>query len=321
MAPCIPHRALAADPAAQVQVAPYDAPIRYSGRWDTADKTGPRCEWPACMVTLKFTGTAINARLSDPGHNFWQVFVDGKPAAKLALQSGAHDYPIVSGLAPGEHIVTLAKATESFFGPTQFLGFTLDAGAKPLAPAPVTRRIEVIGDSISCGYGLEAANQREHFSPGTENAADAYGALAARKLDADYACLAWSGRKMWPDNTLPEIYDRTIPTEPASKWDFSSWTPDAIIINLSTNDFGKADPDEAQWTAAYRRFIALLRTHYPNAQIYCCTGPMLGDGATRKPRADAVRYVQEIVATENTAGDAKIHFLDFGQQDSANGIG
>ncbi len=72
----------------------------------------------------------------------------------------------------------------------------------------------MIGDSISCGYGNEGKSQNEHFSPDTENARDAYGAIAARRLGADYACVAWSGRKMWPDNTVPEIYDRALPQDP-----------------------------------------------------------------------------------------------------------
>lgn len=315
--------AIAADPAPAlpVEIPPGDPAIHYSGRFDMRDKTAPRCEWPACSIAIKFNGTDIGARFNDSGHNYWQVEIDGKPGAKLALQSGTNACAIAAGLAPGEHIVTLTKATEAFFGATQFLGFELNAGAKALPFPAVARRLEVVGDSISCGYGVEAANQNEHFTPQTENAYDAWGAVAARRLGADYACLAWSGRKMWPDNTMGEIYDRTLAGEASPKWDFSSWTPDAVVINLSTNDFGRSDPDEAQWTGAYRKFIARVRGNYPKAVIYCATGPMLGDSPARKPRTDAVNYVQKVVAAENAAGDANVRALDFGQQDPANGLG
>ena len=56
--------------------------------------------------------------------------------------------------------------------------------------------MEVIGDSISCGYGNEAANEHEHFSPTTENAYFSYGAIAARAFNADYTCIAWKWEKV-----------------------------------------------------------------------------------------------------------------------------
>ena len=113
-------------------------------------------------------------------------------------EKGAHLYRVVSGLTAGEHTVRLVKATEPMIGVTQIQGFQLSAGGQLLPQPAPRRRLEVIGDSISCGYGNEGANQNEHFTPKTENAYFTYGADAARSLGADYVCLAWSGRKMWP---------------------------------------------------------------------------------------------------------------------------
>ena len=314
--------AIEADPApAQTEVSPGDPAVRYSGRFDMRDRTAPRCEWPACMITLKFSGTDIAVKFADTGRCIWQTEVDGAPGAKLELQKDAHVYGIAAGLPRGEHIVTLTRATEAFTGVSQFLGFELDPGAKALPLPPAARRLEIVGDSISCGYGVEAANQREHFTFQTENAYDAYGAVAARKLGADYTCIAWSGRKMGPDNTLPEIYDRTLANDPALKWDFSAWTPDAVVINLGTNDFGRANPEEASWIDAYRKFIARVRANYPKALIYCATGPMLGDDSARNPRSTQLDYIRKIVAAENAAGDTKVRALDFGQQIPENGLG
>ena len=308
-----------------LSIAPADPAIGYSGRFDTRDKAGPRCEWPASAITLKFSGAGLAVRFADTGDNFWQVAIDGAPTAKIETRGSARAYPVATGLAQGEHIVTLTKATESFAGITQFLGFDLTPGSKPLALPAATpaRRIEVIGDSISCGYGVEAANQHEHYTPQTQNAWLAYGAIAARALGADYTCIAWSGRKMWPDNTIPELYDLALPTDPKSQWPFTTPAPDAIIINLGTNDFGGKFPDQEQWIAAYRKFIARLRTRYPKAAIYCATGTMLGDGDAygRNPKSTLLDCVQKIVAAENAAGNANIRALDFGQQNPADGIG
>jgi lysophospholipase L1-like esterase len=207
-------------------------------------------------------------------------------------------------------------------GPTQIRGFQLSTGGQILGLPAAARRIEVIGDSISCGYGNEAKNQNEHFTPKTENAYFTYGADAARALGADYTCIAWSGRKMWPNFTTPEIYDLTIATETGLKWDFSKSPPaDVVLINLSTNDFGKGNPDEDAWIKAHEKFVARLRTLFPKAAIYCASSPMMGDWGSNKARTTAAAYLHKIVGALNAAGDGNVRFIDFPVQEQKNGIG
>ena len=304
-----------------VAVPATESAIRYIGRFDLAAKGGPRCSWSASTVALKFHGADLNVRCKDDGQNRWQVEVDGKPTIALQLHGGEHAYRVASGLGAGDHVVRLVKATEAMIGPTQILGFQLSEGGKLLPLPPANRRIEVIGDSISCGYGNEGANQNEHFTPKTENAYFTYGAIAARTLGADYTCIAWSGRKMWPNFTMPEIYDLTIATDPSAKWSFSTPAPKVVLINLSTNDFGKGNPEEAGWTGAYKEFIARLRKHYPDSLIYCATSPMMGDWGANKARTTAKNYLTKIVADLNAAGDAKVRLIEFAAQDQKNGIG
>jgi hypothetical protein len=108
----------------------------------------------------------------------------------------------------------------------------------------------------------------------------------------------------------------------SSTWDFSRWTPDVVVINLATNDFGKKNPEEAGWTKAYEEFIARLRTHYPNAEIYCAIGTMMSDWQAYKPLTTVRGYLKKVVAARAAAGDTKVHIIDFGVQDMAkNGIG
>lgn len=304
-----------------VAVAATDPQVRYVGRFDFRDQAGPRCAWSASSIALKFQGTGANVKLRDNGQNRWQIEIDDQPTAALALQNGEHTYAVASGLAPGAHTVRLVRATEAHFGPTQVTGFQLAEGAKLLPLTPPTRRLEVIGDSISCGYGNEAASQNEHFSPATENAYRTYGAIAARTLGADYVCVAWSGKKMWPDNTIPELYDRTLPFDPGSKWDFAQWTPNAVLINLSTNDFGRGAPDEAGWIAGYKAFLARLRTVYPKAEIYCATSPMMSDWSPAKLLSVARRYLTTVVTDLNNAGDKKVHLIEFAPQQMSDGLG
>ena len=308
-----------------VSVPPTDAHVRYVGRWDTRDAGGPRCAWSASTIRLTLRGPGLSVRLADSGHDFWQVVVDGQPASVLELQSGTGLYSAAAGLPPGIHQISLVKRTEPFVGVTQVLGFVLPAGSALLPTPPAApRRLEFVGDSITCGYGNEGKSEQERFAPATENAYLAYGPAAARALGAECSVVAWSGRKMWPDNTTPEIYGRILPEDPTSVWNFSSWIPDAVIINLATNDFGKENPEEAGWTQAYESFIARVRRNYPKAQIYCTVGPMMSDNwpPGHSALTTARRYLNRTVADEQKTGDTRIHFLEFTPQDGArDGLG
>jgi hypothetical protein len=304
-------------------VSSSDPRLRYEGRFDLRDAAGPRCAWPASAVTLRFQGTGLNVRLRDSNNDEYQVVVDGQPSAVLVTRGGAHLYGVfhatADSLQQGPHTVTLVKRTEAFFGTTQFLGFQVARGGRLLPPPPrPARRLEVIGDSISCGYGNEAKDQHERFTSATENASLSYGAVAARAVGAEYACLAWSGRTMWPKNTMGEIYDKALPLDPGSRWDFARWTPDAVVVNLSTNDFSGGTPDRKGWIAGYETFLARVRRSYPRAAIYCTTSPMLAGS----PAAVAETYLTQIVADENAAGDKNVKLLVFETQDGGkNGFG
>jgi photosystem II stability/assembly factor-like uncharacterized protein len=310
-----------ASEALPVAIAATDKNIRYVGRFDTRDENGPRAAWPASTVALKFRGTTLNVRIGDGNANRWQVEVDGKPTTILQMRNGAHLYRVASDLPDGEHTIRLVKATEALFGTSQIQGFQLNQGARILPLTAPSRRIEVVGDSISAGYGNEAANKEEKFSPQTENAYFTYGAMTARELGADYTCLAWSGKKLWPNNTLPELYDRSLPTDEGSSWDYSQSVPDVVLINLATNDFAGGIPNETGWTNAYKTFIARVRKNYPQAAIYCAIGPMMGDWGKDKPLTTLRAYLAKTVADVHAMGDTNVRIIDFGTQDAANGFG
>ncbi len=277
------------------------------------------------MVTIRFQGTALQGEMNDNGKNAYEIVVDNAPPQKVRPDKGISLVELAERLAPGEHVVQMIKRTEAGVvgSPAQFRKFRLSGGGTLLEPRRMKRKIEIVGDSISCAYGIEAKNEREHFSPGTENDYLSYGAITARAMDAEYVCIAWSGRKMWPDNTMPEIYDLSLPTERGSQWDFSSWQPDVVLINLGTNDFHEI-PDEKGWTAAYEAFIRHLRANYPKTVIYLASGTMMSDDWPPKIKALSVlnRYLEEIQSDLKAQGETQIRIIHFGTQDGAkDGLG
>jgi len=307
-----------------VAISPGAPKLLYTGRADMRDAKGPCFEWSASMVTIRFRGTDLQAKINESGDDYFEIVVDN--AAPQVIHPGKGDSVIdlAHGLPNGTHEVRMLKRTEAFVGRVQFTGFALNQGGELLKPPRFARKIEVIGDSISCGYGNEGANEKEHFRSETENAYLSYGAVAARAMDAEYACIAWSGKKMWPDNTIPELYDRALPTDPTSTWDFATWKPDAVLINLATNDFGPGIPDADKWTSAYKAFVKRVRNNYPKAVIYLASGSMMSDSWPPNVKALTTLngYLDRIQTELKADGETNIRIIHFDPQNGAvDGLG
>jgi lysophospholipase L1-like esterase len=298
--------------------------IRIVGRFDSRDSKGPKFSWPASTIELAVQGSGLALTCLDTNEDYWQVEADGIPTQVWHLVKGENSLTV--NLEGGKtHQVRLVKRTESYVGTTQLTRVQV-AGCL-IKPPSKSRRIEIIGDSISCGFGDEGKNdpegeKRNGVPMELENAYTSYGQTAARELNADGIDIAWSGRKLWPDNTIPEIYDLSVPIDPTSLWNFPKPRPDVILINLGTNDFGNPSPDERGWTNAYEAFIHRLRTHSPSAMIYCAIGSMMGDWDPKTKSLTTIRgYMTRMVARINALGDRRVKLLEFAQQLGADGIG
>lgn len=278
--------------------------------------------WSASAVEVKVRGQFLKVRFGDKGDNYLQVELNGEPKDVWHLKDGNNAFQL--DLPAGTNDVKLVKRTEAFVGPVDFVGFETDPHGMFMKALPKERRIEFVGDSITCGYGNEGKSETEHFSPATENAYMSYASIAARSLDAEATLIAWSGRKMWPDNTMPSIFDFSIPTDPSSRFTFNKHpAPDAVVIHLATNDFGKDNPDKAKWCGAYEAFLKRLRSLYPKAYFFCAMGSMMSDDWPKDHKAlSTLRdYLQTIVAETKAFGDDRVDMVEFAVQDRADGLG
>lgn len=291
--------------------------VRRIGRFDLSDPARPTAEWSGSAMEAVFTGTSIAATLGGSG-NYFAVLVDDG-GAPVVVTDGGSSYSLASGLAPGTHHVLVFRRDEAFDQPSALVGFTF-GGAGALLPPPPTpaRRIEVIGDSISAGYGDECTNASQHFSAATENEYVAYGPLTARALGADVHVVAWSGKGLYQNldgtttETMPVLWQRTLPTDPSSTWDPSTWVPDAVVVNLGTNDYGAPGGDPTtSFTSAYVAFVTQLRAAYPSAHLFLCVGPMLG--GTQYTEVQGA--IQSVITTRASAGDTALTLVSFPTQD------
>jgi hypothetical protein len=297
--------------------------VRFVGRVDTSDPAGVSFAWSGVGVLARFTGTSLGVRLQ--GDEQYTVLIDGELQPKLT-STGASDV-LATGLAAGEHEVELYRRTEANQGESRFLGFDIGEG-ELLAPPPAPeRRIEIIGDSISCGYGNEGADMSCPFTPDTENHYLTYGAIAARTVGAELSTIAWSGKGVvcnyGDDPTscvdpMPLYFDRTLPDRADSVWDFSRFQPQAVVINLGTNDFSTTvDPAEQEFVDAYVTLLERVRAAYPEALILCTVGPLLGGADLTTAQA----YIASAVQQRTEAGDASVQTFDLAPQNPADGLG
>ena len=303
-------------------------PIRYIGRFDRRDPAGPRFAWPGTAVVVAFTGTGLNVKLRDSGTSFFSVVVDGGKATSLSTSAAAQTYTVASGLAGGDHTVVLTKRTESVFGTVQLLSVSPVDGALRAAPPGAGRRIEYVGDSITCGLGDLGDGPMCRSSASTEDETVAYGALAAASLQAEGSVLAYSGIGVLVSPTsaaMPTMFLRALPDDPTplAREELGRAPPDVVVVNLGTNDFARGDPGP-QFERAMVDFLGdELRGRYPNAYIICALSPMLTDALPTSPmeRSKARVSLQSAVQRRRASGDARVSYLEFDEQTADDGYG
>lgn len=319
-------------------VPPRSPLVGYGGRVDCAAEGGPMLGFVGGSVRVRFVGTELHVLLKDFGQrtpqttNYYDVSLDGGAPRLLEVSPDRERYELASDLSEGEHQVELFKRVEASpggvlgAGRAQILGFVLRGSGLLPARAP-QRRLEFVGDSITCGYGNELETQHPEVEPYTtrrSNGHKAYGAVTAALLSADYSAVAYSGRGVsrnyggLPATLVPELYGLSVPDEPAAHlWEPSRYVPHAVVVNLGTNDFSTPGVDRAVFVRRYTEFLARLRGYYPDALLVAALGPMLNDASPVGENAawsNARADVRAAVEQRERAGDRNVRVVFFEPQ-------
>ncbi len=298
-------------------IAADDQSIRYVGRFDFTDPAKPRFMYSGCAVSVGFTGTSIAVRMKDDSlRNWFNVYIDDQ-LFKFESADASGVYQLARGLPDTAHRITITRRTEWHGGNTTLEGFIIDSG-KSLFPLPgLSRTIEFIGNSVTCGYGNEGKSREENFIYETENGDLAYSALVAKELHANYVAVCRSGIGMFQsydgnkDFVQPKLYDEIVAGS-AAKWNYAGNQPDVVVVELGANDLNKT-LDSALFVNAYTGFVKKIRAQYPDADIICAAGPNV-PGDTTLTFQSYVRAVEAQLAP----ADKKVHYFNFGTID-ANG--
>lgn len=265
-----------------------DSRVVFVGR-TLVDGTAVKFDWSGVTARLKFTGTTLSVTCSSTGIAYYNVWVDKAPTAKSDFTFSVKDEQkvvLAEKLKKGEHTVIIQKRNEGDRGIATVSSFECDGEflqGEPLRQ----RRIEVVGDSYTCGYGTESAGRDEPFRVEEENCNLTYAAMLGRYFDADVTWVSHSGLgivRNYADassNTnMVKKYTQTFDMKEEPAWDASksSFIPDIVVIYLGTNDFsvGK-QPLIGAWCENYATLLSEIRANYGEQVPILCVGSKVNE--------------------------------------------
>ncbi len=260
------------------------------------------------------------------------VFADGDCVADVMMDAPEKRVSIESQTKAACHVQVI-KLTESPMSTVVLSGLAVEDEAEAYPAEDREHLIEFVGDSITCGYGVEDENPEHHFKTATENVRKAYAYRTAQKLKADYSMVSFSGygiisgytadgKNKLTNQRVPLYYDKPgfsygnfegkQPQE--FSWKFTGRKPELVVINLGTNDDSytlEVRERQEEFCREYQAFLKTIRKYNPGAMLLCVLGIM---GTRLCP------WVQKAVGEyRQETGDTKISYMGFEEQRQEDG--
>ncbi|RYD93092.1 MAG: hypothetical protein EOP54_19745, partial [Sphingobacteriales bacterium] len=265
-----------------------DNNIKYFGRWDFSNQSQFTSYWGGAYIKVDFTGTTVKVKVANTS-DFYAKIDNGEWVSYKNNTGTINLTP--TPLSNGTHTLSVAQGKDYDYL-FKFEGLVLDAKAQTKAPASLQHLVEYIGDSITAGYTNNQANVSD------------YAWLVSETLSAEHTQIAFPGIKLtsgFPDVGMDAQYlkmqsDQTKPS--AGDWNFATYTPKLVVINLGTND-NNGVPD-ADFQTAYVNLLTTIRGKFPDAEIFALR-TFLGVKAGATQGAVIARMI---------TGDLKLHYID-----------
>lgn len=260
------------------------------------------------------------------------VYIDGERVLDEMVDTQEETFTVFENAESKKVNVKVVKLSECAMSTCGIKAITV-ADDETITPTPKkSHTIEFIGDSITCGYGVDDEVKEHHFSTSTEDVTKAYAYKTAQALNADYSMFSISGYGVISgyttgstpvkEQTIPQYYESlgfsyqafAGTTKPQSlKWDFEAFKPEVIVINLGTNDASYTNiikERKQEYADGYTAFLKKVRAKNPDATIFCTLGTM--------DNRLCEKLIETVTAYSAETGDNNIHYMIFDLQDGAN---
>ena len=310
--------------------------LKYSGRIDHSSSEWARMIYASSFVKIKFIGNGISVEIENHNQywtNFLGVIIDGvQNKVEISSEKGRKTYILAENLDFKEHELILFKRQDACHV-LDIYSFEILGNDCEILPCTINnnRRIEVFGDSVSCGEVAEAVDyvgksDPEHIGQ-YSNSWYSYGWILARMLGAEIHTTAQGGIALMdgtgyfcgPDYIgMESVYDK-LQYKPqileTSEWDFDLYEPHLAIIAIGQNDshpenFMADDYDGENsklWRAKYEKFIRTLMEFYPRTHFILITTLLNHDAA----------WDRAIEDVKNSISNDRVHHYVFSRNGSA----
>ena len=244
---------------------------------------GVACDFTASGI--EFEGVmsgAVTLSLSCTKNTYFTVYIDGERSEQRFFANSSTEEIVVANFdVEGEHNIRILKQTEPQWSLCVLKNVKL-VGSLDDAPAKRDTYIEVIGDSITCGYGNLTVSGTENAGTAIyEDGTQTYAFLTTEALGADASIVGCSGigiDKGWTDFSESDFYPKASFYRDRNGEDYSFFrVPDLVIINLGTNDQSRGST-EADFKAGVRELIEYIRDVYDTDVPIVWAYNMMGNG-------------------------------------------
>ena len=291
--------------------------------------------WTASGIEFRLKASDLFIELESvyEGLELWtDILIDGELSQRIQLPRGISRIPVFQKLSDNGVIksrtVRILRDTQAMAGDAvsvlKLISIETDDDAVfEQIPEPALR-LEFIGDSITSGEGAGLEKQTE-WAPVVFSAVESYAYKTGVLLNADVNILSSSGWGLyasWDAKTecaLPPYYDEVCGIENSGEdraagslepWDHSSFVPDAIVINLGTNDSGalnnndrwERDEFHGLFVKTGADFLRKLRERNPGSALVWAYG-MLGN--------DMAEWIGEAISSYRAqSGDGNVYYYE-----------
>ncbi|MCM1498408.1 MAG: GDSL-type esterase/lipase family protein [Clostridium sp.] len=224
--------------------------------------------------------TGENEEVNQPG---LRIYVDGVKTSEIVLKEREGWYTICNLDTKSLHEVRIVKITEAAMSYVGVKEIRMAEGELcPIDGEDNRVKVEFIGDSITCGYGVHGEPESE-YTIREEDGECCYASFMAQEMNWNARWISASGYGMYveytgdPENNVPKLYPYVNWfVNPDVRQDMKEFEPRYIFINLGTNDSGHLHKEEIRehFLKAYEEFLQLLRTCHPESVIVCVLGTL-----------------------------------------------
>lgn len=300
---------------------PDNSAIGYMGRIDDADAKSPRFFYPGSQFYFRTDASEISITVNNT--NVWGelslgVLIDGE-MSKVPLDNDKNgcdtELKIAERLPAGMHEVTIYKrhAANHFFTLK-----SVDANGRLYSSERDYKlKMDVYGDSVCAGEVIEAVEYTGKSDPENhqnvyDNSYLSFVMQTARNLNAEInnnsqggiALFDGSGYFHWPDYIgLETTFDKVCYFPEGgelTRWDFSRYTADIVIIAIGQNDphNGKTDKNDLDiydpvyrkiWKTAYKKLVRSLNDSYKGSAKFVLTTTLLCHDAEWDKAIDEIK--------------------------------